>query len=187
MNLKDILSISGEHGLFRFIAQGRNAIIVEHLETKKRKTAFASAKVSSLDDISIFTEKEDLPLSKVFDKIYEKENGGPAIDAKAEGNEVKEYFEKVVPEYDKDRVYVSDMKKVLMWYNTLHSLGLLLKDEPETPENKSSETEEDKDAEIIAKPEPRQKVKAPKNTVKPARKLESKSSGTMSKGRPKSK
>ncbi len=67
MVLKDIMAISGEPGLFKFIAQGKNAIIVEHLETKKRSSAFGSAKVSSLEDISIFTEKEDMPLGKVFD------------------------------------------------------------------------------------------------------------------------
>jgi hypothetical protein len=71
MILKDILSISGEPGLFRFIAQGKNAIIIEHLETKKRSSAYGSAKVSSLEDIAIFTEKEDIPLGKVFDLINE--------------------------------------------------------------------------------------------------------------------
>jgi hypothetical protein len=70
MNLKDIISISGEPGLFRFIAQGKNAIIVEHLETKKRSSAHSSAKVSSLEDIAIFTENEDMPLSKVFNLIF---------------------------------------------------------------------------------------------------------------------
>ncbi|HZY25596.1 MAG TPA: DUF5606 domain-containing protein, partial [Bacteroidales bacterium] len=79
MILKDILSISGEPGLFKFIAQGKNAIIVEHLETKKRSSSYSSAKVSSLEDIAIFTEKEDMPLGKVFDLIFEKENGGLAI------------------------------------------------------------------------------------------------------------
>ena len=76
MVLKDILAISGEPGLFRFIAQGKNSIIIEHLETKKRSSAYGSAKVSSLEDIAIFTEKEDVPLGKVFDIIYEKANGG---------------------------------------------------------------------------------------------------------------
>ena len=187
MNLKDILSISGEHGLFKFIAQGRNAIIVEHLETKKRKTAFGSAKVSSLEDISIFTEKEDLPLNKVFDLIFDKENGGPAIDAKSESNELKEYFEKIVPEYDKERVYLSDMKKVIIWYNTLHTLGLLKKEEPESAEINESGKEIDKE-EVAVKPEVKQKTKAAqKNKIKPAGRIESKSASTMSKGRPKSK
>lgn len=93
MILKDILAISGEPGLFKFIAQAKNAIIVEHLETKKRSSAYSSAKVSSLEDIAIFTEKEDMPLGKVFDLIFEKENGGPAIDSKADAGKLKTWFE----------------------------------------------------------------------------------------------
>jgi hypothetical protein len=134
MILKDILSISGEPGLFKFIAQGKNAIIVEHLETKKRSSAYGSSKVSSLEDIAIFTEKEDLPLGKVFDLIYEKENGGPAIDSKTDTDKLKSWFEEILPDYSKDKVYTSDIKKVAQWYNILHKLNLLVKEEPETTE-----------------------------------------------------
>ena len=139
MVLKDILAISGEPGLFRFIAQGKNAIIVEHLETLKRSSAYGSSKVSSLEDIAIFTEKEDLPLAKVFDLIFEKHNGGPAVDAKADGNALKHWFGEVLPEYDRDRVYVSDIKKVAQWYNTLHKLNLLVKEEPEAKDEPATE------------------------------------------------
>jgi hypothetical protein len=138
MVLKDILAISGEPGLFKFIAQGKNAIIVEHLETKKRTSAFGSAKVSSLEEISIFTEKEDMPLPKVFDLIFEKEKGGPAIDYKSEPVRLKAYFIEVLPEYDKEKVYISDIKKVIHWYNILQTLNLLVKEEPE----KQAETSE---------------------------------------------
>jgi hypothetical protein len=131
MILKDILAISGETGLFKFIAQGKNAIIVEHLETKKRSSAYGSAKVSSLEDIAIFTETEDVPLGKVFDLIYEKENGGPAIDSKADTAKLKTWFEGILPEYSKDKVYTSDIKKLAQWYNCLHNLKLLIKEEPE--------------------------------------------------------
>ena len=133
MILKDILSISGEPGLFKFIAQGKNAIIIEHLETKKRTSAYSSAKVSSLEDIAIFTDKEDMPLGKVFDLIFEKENGGKAIDSKADAGKLKVWFEGILPEYSKDKVYMSDIKKVAQWYNILHSLNLLVKEEPEKP------------------------------------------------------
>src|ERR1035437_9437554 len=136
MILKDILSISGEPGLFKFIAQGKNAIIVEHLETKKRSSAYSSAKVSSLEDIAIFTEKEDMPLGKVFDLIHEKENGGLAIDSKVDTGKLKVWFEGILPEYSKDKVYTSDMKKVAHWYNILHRLNLLIKEEPETTPEK---------------------------------------------------
>ncbi|MEE4116213.1 MAG: DUF5606 domain-containing protein [Marinilabiliaceae bacterium] len=126
MKLKDILSISGEGGLFRFIAQGKNSIIVEHLETKKRSAAHGTAKVSSLVDIAIFTEGEEVPLGDVFDRIFEKEEGGEAINHKSTPDELKAYFGEVLPDYDRDRVYVSDIRKLISWYNTLQSLKLLV-------------------------------------------------------------
>jgi hypothetical protein len=142
MILKDILSISGEPGLFKFIAQGKNAIIVEHLETKKRSSAYGSAKVSSLEDIAIFTETEDMPLGKVFDLIFEKENGGLAIDSKADAAKLKTWFEGILPEYSKDKVYTSDIKKLASWYNILHNLDLLKKDEPEAEKDEKKEKKE---------------------------------------------
>lgn len=134
MVLKDILAISGEQGLFRFLAQGKNAIIVEHLETGKRSSAYGSAKVSSLEDIAIFTDKEDMPLSKVFDLIHEKADGGTAPDPKSDGSKLTKWFEDVLPEYSRNKVYVSDIRKVAQWYNILHKLGLLVKEEPEKKE-----------------------------------------------------
>jgi hypothetical protein len=168
MVLKDIMAISGEPGLFKFIAQGKNAIIVEHLETGKRSSAFGSAKVSSLEEISVFTEKEDMPLAKVFDLIFEKEKGGPAIDYKSDPEKLKAYMQEVLPEYDKDKVYVSDIKKLVHWYNILHTLNLLVKEEPEKP----VEEPKAKEAEV---------VKAEKPKKEPAPKKE-KSAGT--KGKP---
>ena len=143
MVLKDILAISGEPGLFRFIAQGKNSIIVEHLETKKRSSAYGSAKVSSLEDIAIFTEKEDVPLGKVFDLIFEKSNGAPAIDSKVDGSKLKSWFESILPDYSRDKVYVSDMKKVALWYNILHRLNLLIKEEPETETKDETEAKKE--------------------------------------------
>jgi hypothetical protein len=143
MILKDILAISGEPGLFRFIAQGKNAIIVEHLETKKRSSAYGSSKVSSLEDIAIFTEKEDLPLGRVFDLIFEKENGGVVPDLKGDVSKLKIWFEDVLPEYSKDKVYTSDMRKVAQWYNILHKLDLLVKEGPESPSEREGTAGED--------------------------------------------
>lgn len=140
MVLKDILAISGETGLFRFIAQGKNAIIVEHLETKKRSSAYGSAKVSSLEDIAIFTDNEDVPLGKVFDLIHEKENGGSAPDSRSDTKILKTWFESILPEYSKDKVYQSDIKKLVQWYNILHKLNLLVKEEPEVKSESESES-----------------------------------------------
>lgn len=141
MILKDILAISGEPGLFKFIAQGKNAIIVEHLETGKRSSAFGSAKVSSLEEIQVFTRGEDMALGKVFDRIYEKESAGAAIDPKSvTADDLRKYFEEVVPEYATDRVYVSDIKKILSWYNLLHKTGMLKPDETEDVDVKDDNT-----------------------------------------------
>jgi hypothetical protein len=150
MVLKDILAISGEPGLFKFIAQGKNAIIIEHLETKKRSSAYGSAKVSSLEDIAIFTEKEDVPLGKVFDIIFEKAEGGPAIDSKADGNKLKKWFEEILPDYSRDKVYVSDIKKVALWYNLLHKLNMLVKEEPEAETKEESEPTAASETDLVA-------------------------------------
>jgi len=123
--LKDIMSISGHGGLFKFISQGRNGIIVENLETKKRIQAFATMKVSSLEDIAIFTEEEEVKLEEVMQKIYNKEGGKSAVDHKSDPAQLKSYFEQVLPDYDRERVYVSDIKKVVHWYNLLIKFDLL--------------------------------------------------------------
>ena len=162
--LKDILSISGYGGLFKYISQGRNGIIVESLEDGKRMNASASAKISALEDIAIFTETEDLPLKDVFKAISEKENGGVAIAHKSSADELKNYFAEVIPDYDRDRVYVSDIKKVVNWYNILHKFEMLNFDEEE--EAKEEETKEDKkeDKPEATKAKPAAKAK-PKTTA----------------------
>ena len=169
MVLKDILSISGEPGLFKFIAQGKNAIIVENVETKKRSSAYSSAKVSSLEDIAIFTDKEDIPLGKVFDLIHEKENGGPTINSRADAGELKSWFESILPDYSKDKVYTSDIKKVAQWYNLLQRLDLLVKEEPEATAEEGDEEKNsgEEEAEIKGSATPKKK---PKSSSKPASK-----------------
>jgi hypothetical protein len=123
--LKGILSVSGHSGLFKLVAEAKNNIIVESLDTNKRMPVYSTAKVSSLEDIAIFTENEDVSLKDVFMAINKLENGGAAIAVKSPDKDLKAYFLKVLPEYDKDRVYVSDIKKVLLWYNTLHEKNML--------------------------------------------------------------
>lgn len=144
MKLKDILAIGGKPGLYRFIAQAKNGIIVESFADKKRLPAYASDKVSALDDIAIFSEESDIPLKEVFKRIYTKENGGKTIGSKSSGDTLKAYFEEIVPEYDKERVYTSDIKKVLGWYNILQELGMLsLEDEEE--ENLENQEKQEKE------------------------------------------
>ena len=119
MDLSKFLSISGKPGLYKHIAQSKTGIVVESLIDGKRISAFASDQVSTLNDISIFSTDEDIKLEDVFKNIFEKEEGKTAISEKSTPSELKKYFEEVLPEYDKDRVYVSDIKKVIKWYNIL--------------------------------------------------------------------
>ena len=123
--LKSILSISGQSGLFKLVAESKNNIIVESLDTQKRMPVHSSSKVSALEDIAIYTETEDVPLKDIFKAISKKEDNGNALSHKSSGNELKKYFEEVVPDYDQDRVYVSDIKKVLLWYNILNEKDML--------------------------------------------------------------
>ncbi|HWS01463.1 MAG TPA: DUF5606 domain-containing protein [Prolixibacteraceae bacterium] len=146
--LKGILAISGQSGLFKVLSEGKNGVIVESLLTGKKQTAFASAKMSTLEDIAIYTTHEDFPLKQVFKKISELENGGPAIQTSSKPEELKKYFEKILPDFDRERVYVSDIKKVLTWYNLLQDKGLLNFEEvteadvaAEEPESKEAEAQ----------------------------------------------
>ncbi len=124
-DLTEILAISGKGGLFKMVAQTKNSIIVESLENGKRTPVYSTQTVSSLEEISVFTEGEDMPLKDVFKRIYEKTGGGKAPSHKAPAQELKGFMEEVVPEYDRDQVYISDIKKVMKWYNNLHDAGML--------------------------------------------------------------
>jgi hypothetical protein len=138
--LKGILAISGHPGLFKMVSNSKNALIVESLVDKKRMPAYATSKISALEDIAIFTYEGDVQLSEVFKNIKEKEEGGKAISHKASGNELKSYLSEVLPNYDEERVYVSDMKKIFQWYNLLQEQGLLEElDKEEETEEKTEE------------------------------------------------
>ncbi len=139
MKLKDILAISGKPGLYQFISQGRNGIIVESFDTKKRMAVSAATKVSSLEDIAIFTETEEAALRDIFKKFHELEDGKQTISHKSSNQELKAKFEEVVPEYDRDRVYTSDIKKVISWYNLVMEYDLFDPNEPEEDEEESKE------------------------------------------------
>jgi len=124
MTLKDILVVSGHGGLFKYVSQGRNSIVVENLSDNKRTNIPASSKFNMLEEIVVFTEEKEIPLGEVLEKIYKKEDGGAAIHYKSPDAELKKYFFEVLPDYDKDRVYISDIRKILRWYNLLIELGI---------------------------------------------------------------
>jgi hypothetical protein len=125
IDLKGIISISGMSGLYKVIAQSKNGVIVESIADKRRFPAFASHKISTLEDISMYTTGEDKPLREIMKAIYDKENGGPAVDAKKDDKEIMAYFESILPDFDKERVYVSNMRKLFSWYNQLQATGNL--------------------------------------------------------------
>jgi crotonobetainyl-CoA:carnitine CoA-transferase CaiB-like acyl-CoA transferase len=125
IDLKDILSIAGKGGLYKFIAQARNGIVVESLDEQKRHIAPATARVSSLEDIAIFTEEEEIALGDIFKRLHDHYEGKEALSHKASATELKKAFEELVPEYDEERVYVSDIKKVYQWYNQLQAKDML--------------------------------------------------------------
>lgn len=144
MDLSKIVSISGKPGLYQIKSQAIGRIIVESLIDGKRMPAFANDRMSSLEEISIFSVDEDKPLKEVFKGIHDKMGDQVDFDfKKASNDQLKAKFLEVMPDYDQDAVYPSDMKKVFAWYQMLNDKGLLdFTEEPETTEEKSEEPTE---------------------------------------------
>lgn len=147
MNITGIISISGKPGLSKIVSQSRNGIIVESLIDGKKFPVTGTERVSTLEDISIYTYEEDILLTEVFAKMKEVFKNDQAISHKASANELKEAFKAALPNYDEERVYNSDIKKVFQWYNLLHKKGLL------DAEEKENAAEEDKTEKPSKKPE----------------------------------
>jgi hypothetical protein len=149
MDLSKILSISGRSGLYQLITETKNGFIVESLSDKKRFPVFANVRVSSLEEISIYsTEEEDLSLSEIFRGIHEKTEGKPTPDVINDSEALKAFFKEAVPTYDEEQVYVSDMKKVITWYNLLlenDMLDFTGEEEEEEKEEKEQSAEEKED------------------------------------------
>lgn len=161
MDLSGIISISGRPGLFRVITQGKNSIIVESLTEKKRFPAYASDKISALDDISIYTIDGDKPLREIFTSIFEKQNKGAAPSHKEDISVLQSFLSDILPDYDEERVYPSDIKKLFQWYNILNSSDNLKIVEKEKPAKKNKEEKPKKETE---------KKTVAKTTKKPAAK-----------------
>ncbi|RCT55199.1 DUF5606 domain-containing protein [Winogradskyella sp. KYW1333] len=126
MSLEKILAISGKPGLYEIVTQTRTGAVVESLLDKKRLTVGAHSNISILSEIAIYTLTEEVPLKDVLRKVKDKENGRPTSISHKDGKDVlEEYFFEVLPDYDEDRVYASDIKKVVQWYNLLQKNDLL--------------------------------------------------------------
>lgn len=162
MNLAGIIAISGKPGLYKVIAQGKNTIIVESIEDKKRVPAYATDRISALDDISIYTLDDDKPLREIFTDIYKKENGGATISHKEDAKKMHAYLLEILPNFDQDRVYPSDIKKLFQWYNLLHKAGeLKLEEEALKAEKAAAKKEAKPKAEKAEKTEKAVKEKVP--------------------------
>ncbi len=134
--LQTILAISGKPGLYKLVSRAKNSLIVEVLDdTHRRMPAFATDRITSLADIAMYTETDDVPLHKVLTSMKNLEEGKTsALDyKKASGDELREYFAKILPDFDRDRVHNSDIKKLIQWYNILISNGISDFDEEMTP------------------------------------------------------
>lgn len=138
MQLEKIISISGKPGLFKLVSQLRNGFIIEDVTTKKKISIGNSSQVSLLDNIAMFTFDKEVPLFEVFENVAKQYDYKATISHKSNDAELKDFIAKVLPNYDKERVYISDIKKLAQWYNILEKAGYI------TKENfiKSEETEE---------------------------------------------
>ena len=126
MNIDGIIAISGKPGLYKVVSQLTNRIIIEDIETNKRKPAFGTSKIISLADITIFGHIDDLNLGEVFQKIYDKEGGKVSKPHKTEPQELRDYFETIWEEYNDEEVKDHDIKKIFQWYNMLVKNNLLV-------------------------------------------------------------
>ena len=143
--LKTILSISGKPGLYKLISQGRNMLIVESLTDKKRFPAYGYEKIISLGDIAMYTDTDDVPLKDVLTAMKEKENGAAVVMdlKKATADELRAYLGEVLPTFDRDRVYLADIKKLISWYNLLVACGITdFEDTAEAETTEEGKTEE---------------------------------------------
>ena len=159
MNLEKILAISGKPGLYELKIQTRTGFVAESLIDGKKITVGMKSNVSLLSEISVYTYTAEKPLAAILRAIATKENEGPAISHKEDNSTLLEYFVQIVPDYDQDRVYPSDIKKILNWYNTLQAKGFIIKEEA-VVEN-SEEIIDDKATSVIEQVAPK-KAKAKK-------------------------
>lgn len=163
MNLEKILAISGKPGLYALKVQTRSGFVAESLLDGKKITVGLRSNVSLLSEISMYTNSEEKPLAEVMRNIAIKEDNGPAISHKEDNAKLLAYFKEILPDYDEDRVYPSDIKKVLNWYNILQAKDLVSKEapvkveaEPKT-ELTEADTAEELKPEVVAKPKAKAK------------------------------
>tara|TARA_B100001250_G_C19788934_1_gene785497 strand:+ start:579 stop:1010 length:432 start_codon:yes stop_codon:yes gene_type:complete len=137
MDLEGILNIAGKKGLFKVVSKGNNKVIVESLIDGKRGPVHSHHQASMLEEIGIYTYEDSKPLSEIFDDIAKKENGEKTISHKSSDSDLTNYLREILPNYDEERVYISNIKKIIQWYNAMQSAGLI-----ELPKEKKEPTTE---------------------------------------------
>lgn len=142
MSLEKVIAISGKPGLFEIVSRTKSGLIVESMSDGKRFPVNTVHNVSTLSDIAIYTYEEEVPLPEVLTNIYEKEEGKSSIDPKSDKQTLLEYFGEVLPGFDEERVYPSNIKKVVSWYNTLVEAGFDFDSLKNTETEEESEKEE---------------------------------------------
>lgn len=147
MDFTKIIVVSGKSGAFKVIAQSRGGFIAESLIDGKKIPVSASNKITSVEDIVVFTETEEMKLKEVFKKMKEVTKGEQAIDHKSSDSEIVTFFESVLPDYDKDRVYLSDMRKMIFWYNLLQKNDMLEFEEETTEETAAGDSKVSEESE----------------------------------------
>ena len=162
MDLKDIISISGKSGLFKVVGKSKNNVIVESIIDKKRFPIFNSNKISALTDISIYTYDEEILLSDIYRKIYESNDGKKTLLHSEDISKLRKKLEEFVPNYNKEQVYNSDIKKLFQWYNILHDTKNLKLKKNESDKNEKKAVKKDKKSKKVTT---KQKPKITSNQV----------------------
>ena len=136
MNLEGIINVSGKPGLYKVISRSNNTVIIESLVDKNRSAIYSNNQANLLNEIGIYTYNDTAPLSDIFTTIAKTTKCGPTINHKSSKNELTNYFREILPEYDEERVYFSDIKKVIQWYNSMQSADLIKLEKKEVKEKK---------------------------------------------------
>ncbi len=145
MELKGILAIAGKPGLYKMVSQIKNGLIVEGLDDKKRFPVYSAHQISALEEISIYTYEDDMPLVEVFEKMFKHLDGKEPISPKSSKNDLLNFFLEIVPDYNEEQVYASDIKKVIQWYIALKRNNLLVFDEKKDDQKSEDKTNESED------------------------------------------
>ena len=125
MNLEGIINVAGKPGLYKVVSQGNNTVIVESFTDGKKTPLYSHNQANMLEEIGVYTYDDTKPLSEIFDDIAKKEKGEQALSHKSSTNQLTAYFREILADYDEERVYISDIKKVIQWYNAMQAFGLI--------------------------------------------------------------